>query len=450
MVQISFPALTNAQVVSGGGGSGQTVTAINNTQNTYSVDDMVFMNYRTANITAQSNIQNYIQSRKYIPFLFNNIFYFRDGYNQNNISMRRRDYNVDTNTWTDSDVSLMGSGSDSFAYPRNILGENCLCIYANSYNTLSQSSQGVCMYYLNNEIHKILPNGIYYIGRNKAIKITQNKISLINYNINNDEIGSTIKEYNLFYYFCGVYYDNNKIFILSGNTSLDNCFLIDDTENTTIIKNYSFGLQGSPAGLTGIDVGDYLIFSVGSVQYNLFDTFGTMQIYKFDAEYNLLLADDLPDTLNALTNKMATCYYDSNSKILTVGTQDEVYAFKFDDITKKFNQIDIGFSIKDLTLPVNKIDGSYYGFQISEDLTMCVIYFKYNTNNAYAEIFLINDTKRGWTIVNNPKQLSISGKVNKVNNDGTYEVSTVLPKKLTLSISVTPDTDDITVDGAIQ
>lgn len=450
MVQISFPALTNAQVVSGGGESGQTVTAVNNTQNTYSVDDMVFMNYRTADIKAQSNIQSNYNDRRYIPFIFNNIFYFRDGYNGNLV---RRDYNIDSNSWTDSFVSGMGSNSEYGGYPRNVLGDECLYFMQLRSATLAATNPNFNTFIVSKKYTKKLLTNIYYLGKNRALQLGSSYIKLVNFDIASNTVGDIIKQFYNTLEFSGAYYDLDRILCFTGNYNIDNLFLFDDSNTAEVVKDYYKALpNGTPIGVTGLYPGDFIILSAGSYEYNLFNSFGTLQLYKFDSDMNIVTADNLPETLNNLVGKTANCYYDGNSEILTIGTQDEVYAFKFNALTNNFDQIDIGFSAKDLNL--NKLDGYYYGFKISKDLTMCEFYYCWqldgNRQQKYNTVWLINDQKRGWTIVNNPNSSSISGKISEVNDDGTYKVSTVLPKELTLSISVTPDTDDITVDGAIQ
>lgn len=216
---------------------------------------------------------------------------------------------------------------------------------------------------------------------------------------------------------------------------------ISDVTAPVLLKSGTCEISSLTAA-TGFTVGDY-VFGIDDIDGNYLTASQLTYCYKIADDYSLITADDLPSEFyNYLGKASSTFYFNAENNTLSVGDDTSVSLYKYKD--KTFKKISYNIPVPtEFTLDT----GYGYVLFVSEDLSTAVIagrrsgsgsndygdskaYKMVNNNdNWYAEDYIHSNA------------LSLQGfATGNTNDEGLYEISTVLPKKINLTINTNVDT----------
>ena len=141
-------------------------------------------------------------------------------------------------------------------------------------------------------------------------------------------------------------------------------------------------------------------------------------------------------------------FYDNRNDVLTIGTMDNVYAYKFNRDDKKFEQLNYTFMLPD------NINQNYcYRLAFSPDMSKAVITVKSTYNTMSVTLYTLGNAN--WEIVDNQvinynATTSFSAiTTGEVDEDGKVEVKMTLPDKVDLVIDTNVEINegDIIIEG---
>ena len=134
--------------------------------------------------------------------------------------------------------------------------------------------------------------------------------------------------------------------------------------------------------------------------------------------------------------------------MLTIGTMDNVYAYKFNRDDRNFEQLDYKFNL------VSNINQNYcYRLAFSPDMSKAIVTLRSTYNTMSVTLYTLGNAN--WEIVDNQvinynATTSFSAiTTGEVDEDGKVEVKMTLPDKLDLVIdtNVEINEDDIVIEG---
>lgn len=251
--------------------------------------------------------------------------------------------------------------------------------------------------------------------------------------------------------------DKGKGIFLRVNNSLG-FFAIDDDGVYSIDKYVALGTSTNDmlAYFTGASIGDFLFFVTN------YDT-----VYKSNSSSsspkqisNLItyeIVDDgnggrtvkeRPDLFNKFQTDNCLIQYDNRNDVLTIGTMDNVYAYKFNRDDKNFEQLGYKFHLID-----NTNENFCYRLAFSPDMSKAIVTFRPDIYSANVSLFTLGNAN--WEIVDNQvinynATTSFSAiTTGKVDEDGKVEVKMTLPDKVDLVIdtNVKINDGDIVIEG---
>ena len=280
----------------------------------------------------------------------------------------------------------------------------------------------------------IVPSeGSHYLSKFDKETNTIGEASTISFNFAYNDWG--IIEDNILLF----YTRNNKAFTIYNISDFNNIVTLKTGTSDIFTVNQIFA--------TGLKVGDYLIANGDGNNLGINVYGNNLLIYKIGKNFNIQYAEDLPQELQILQNTNVCAYYNYDTKILSIGTHDSLKFYEF--VGGKFNPLNINFT----TLPeLNDDTKKYYGHLSPDKTTVCIngisgsgswIYYssnfyrlKVNDDSWYAEPYLLSTG-----------QSVVGYATGNVDSDGKYEVRTVLPEEVNLTVTSTPAADSITING---
>lgn len=392
--------ITNSQniIQSGGGGSEDTVYAVNNTGAAISKGDKIWLNKHNLDENVAYQYAGYNSSGSACAFFNedNNIVVMNGGTQKPLYT-----YNPDTKTWSYQYLTNSFSYTDYLKHlngkviasrKRVVIGLNKIynCI---TDDTLSVSVVGIYVY-TNLVIYKD-EDGII-----KAATIDANtgdivKNTLTFANASNNISGAFSNGFKYFYTL-----SNGEYYYYSGNATLI---------KTGISEIYKSHLRY----VTGVEPGEYII---------TLSPYDTLQIYKFNEEMLPIEDASLQPDLKALINNEKVCIdYNNDTGVLTIGSMTNVYAFKYNKETKTFENLNLTIKLPTESTPTD----DPYRFFLSDDMTTAFI-VPDSTHNAR---YKLATTSNDWYADTYPQRnsLTLTGfATGNTDSEGRYEVSTVL------------------------
>lgn len=404
-------------------GGGDTVYAINNTGSTISQGDKVWLNKH--NIPSVTGTKyNRLGTSSYATFMMiGNIPY---DYNSKNSSLTV--FSFSNGEWVGQDIQTNLASSCTNPY---FIGAQPIMRGINPSSLGSQKD----LIINTDGISQVTPDGYFYIGNDRCVKWTSNKnYSIVEYDHTTGTEGSVLGTFtssqNTYH---NVFIDGNVLMVASlvSNACLMEYYDISDLSSITNIASVTCPETTTYFYYaTGLNVGDYVFFQNKADTTNwYYETSPILKIYKIGVNFALEVADDLPLQLETLKNTVAVARYDSRTKILTVGTNDNVYFFEFDTTTRQFSQI-----ILDITMPTEDViyADHVYVCAVSGDRTNVAITFRRtSTSNVYPcfKLYkLANTSDTNWYAepYGNFSVNTLTGYATGNTQDGKYEVTTVL------------------------
>lgn len=444
MVRYNIAALTNSHVtIKGGGGTGQTIWAVNNTGGDIVQGDKVWIN---TDLTEQVHSKNiYIDSSDDDPtgFIKNNIYY---GPNSMFI-------------WNGADYDTV-----NFALSYTIFDntkpyriENNIVIQMGHNILIDESNQAVIVSYGQSKESTVILNEKYVCSESSS-----NNLGIREYNIKNGSLVSNDIIYNFDYrYFrYPICFFNKKKLVLSRHSNAKGLRIIDDfTATTPTFTDYPTANSFYCVWFTNEDnIGSYAIgieadFIINPEQFKLINN-TAWTIYKFNADSTLTFPDDLPASL--------TTWFHIDGVRFTYNTQEGILcAIKASQNRYGAWRL-VNGKFVDIPLPeyINPEEGIIedrfnQAFYISSDLKTLAINA---THNRYSYIYQRTDVYRYNTIDGKWYATSPAWRDNntltgiatgETNSEGLYEIAVALPDKVSLTFNITPDEDSIEFKGVV-
>lgn len=228
-------------------------------------------------------------------------------------------------------------------------------------------------------------------------------------------------------------------------------FQVNDTIVLSIIGNSKL------VTFTGTRVGDYMFFATNyNNKYTTNSTENSAEkssliVYKIvdngDGKKGLMLVED---EFKLFQLEDCLVQFDMRNDVLTIGTRDNVYAYKFNRDGMFFEELPYTFRLTDNTNQVY-----CYRLMFSPDMSKAIITLRPTYNTMDVSLLVLG--KAGWEIVSNQhfnynSSNSFTGiATGNVDDLGRYEVEMTLPEKLDLKVVTDVDVadDEIIFEGVL-
>lgn len=366
---------TNSFVVSGSSGGGDVVDAINNTGGVLEKGDKVWLNKHNLDENEAYQYQRKASSSVYYGFWIvgSDIYWASSNKNIGNYA-----FNPEAKTWQENTI-----------YTVSTFPANGIIYYGAEKVALSgvSSAAGSSSLIFNNTLG-VLFKGIY-LGDGLCIN-SQCKLQQINpeTGVFGDELsgalGSTCY---------GAWRDGNILFYNVSNKQTK-VFDVSDKENPVVLADFVTNYLNIVA-FTSLNPGGYVFAYPRSLVNYGFGTVTQLAIYQVSDDYQLKIAENLPFELEACIGTACYPIYKPESRILTVGDVNGVYAFRLED--GKLVSLDLT-----ITLPpeaeTTKQDTPYI-FDISDDLTTAVVAWRSTSSSyysSYISLYKLTTSADGW------------------------------------------------------
>ncbi|MBQ8750171.1 MAG: hypothetical protein IJZ30_00860 [Alphaproteobacteria bacterium] len=206
---------------------------------------------------------------------------------------------------------------------------------------------------------------------------------------------------------------------------------------------------------TGANIGDFLFFVTNyGYCYNYLGSSTQKQISNL-ITYEIVddgnggrTIKERPDLFNKFQTDNCLIQYDNRNDVLTIGTMDNVYAYKFNRDDRNFEQLNYTFMLPD------NINQNYcYRLAFSPDMSKAIVTLRSDYQNMNVSLFTLGNAN--WEIVDNQvinynATTSFSAiTTGEVDEDGKVEVKLTLPDKVDLVIDTNVEINegDIVVEG---
>lgn len=434
--------ITNAKIISGGSGGGDTVYAVSETA--LNKDDKVYLNkhyYDSYDASAfyTATIDKTVRS---YPYVCNN----GDVYRVEGSTLRKFIYNSENKNWTESDyITPLAAGKYAYAVSDRRDGEPVFNMHNPRYGG------GLFLEH---------PSAYFddYIARKDLLVVGQKTASISLVEIASIEPATTGQTYSTFVARSGGSYIST--YSCSGNTLLiteANRYFFYDISDLTApvqIKSGQFTESISVNAYTGLSVGDYLFTRTDTSFGETGNSSGSTtycKILKIMEDYSLQHATDLPSEFYTfLANPRSTYVFNRENNTLAIGDENSVNLYKYENGT--FRAISYSIPLPTEVTPTTNAGWCLY---VSEDLSTAVVCCCRNSSGV-----CYNDFKLYKMVNNNDNwyaedyihsnALSLQGfATGKTNDKGEYEVSTVLPAKVNLTINTNVDTE-VEIFGSVE
>lgn len=390
--------------------SGETVYAINNTSETISTDDKVWLNKHCYSSITGSKYEGGGSSSAHVYFFDNNV-----PYRHMNSSKTLFTYGFNGSEF--EDITIQTNLNTNGAYYCYYMGSQIVTRYL--YEGLNNTTTVRENIINPNGISYASPAGSFYIGNDKIIKYvsysssTGTVYNIVEFNHATGVIGNVLGTINIDttsgYYIQNLMIDGNTLVLYlirnqQEGSDVDCLKYYDISDLSSISLIRTINVPESARHLfymTGCGVGDYLFCKkaitsddTGGVSAKYSTT--RNRIYKIKSDYTLETAEDLPLQLQSIQNAGGNVRYDTKTKYLTVGTHDNIYFFEFDSQTKTFSEMEFS-----ATLPTESgvKDDYAYVATLSEDKTLLAISYLRGGSSTYfaSKLYkLVNDGDTQW------------------------------------------------------
>ena len=364
----------------GSSGGGETITAINAFGSNIKSGDKVWLNkHNSPEEIGTDFLSNLSSNPSQLTYNYGNVLYYlvsnlkRIGFANNAFSYTVIQDNI-SNFYKMTPFFIDGTMTIVSCYS-NLATSNPTCAIVNS-------STGLL---------NIKNNGMY-IGDNKFFKYNNNgpKYDIVEYNPETDVEGSVLGSINMSSNSFGfVYYDKNTKTLLAwrmgewGNVYARYVEFYDlsDLSNITKITEIKLTDDSMLYSLTGINTGD-IVFTVKGTETSWTKTYRSRskKAYRIKADRTLEPCTvESPLLQSLLDSGAAHMMFDNNTNILSVGTNENIYFFRFNQDTKEFTQIAF-----DITMPTEQAIGSNYNYipTITADFSTLNILYSLGENNT--------------------------------------------------------------------
>lgn len=348
-------------------------------------------------------------------------------------------YEYNNSTWT----SVSNSLYQQWGFSRFITNHGTVGLSAYGWGT---SSSGKIY---NKSGSKDLGN-YHYIGRinnpeYRDYVINSGDYSVYQYDLSSNTVGSSVASLytDTYRYLTWGYIDGsfNKC-IISNSQKIVEIFDIDRTTGIfTSLKRIQ--MDAYPIYATGLSIGDIILATDVLADSHPSDS-SHLYCYKIMSDYSIVKAN-APE-LKQFENTICHFYYDNISQILSIGTTNGVYCYKFNSFNKTFSNYNINIA----TLPNNPSNKPYYVVMTPDENKVIVLGY-----GNYTSIYQISSIYH--RIVDNNSTMydsntSFTGKATgNTDGQGNYEILTVLPPVLDYQIALQNGTaDEVSVYGGAE
>ena len=412
------------------GGGGDKVFAVNNTGADITAGQKIWLNkHNDTSLDSDwtsSDVDSYTKGKFIFPNADNN-FVAYNGSDTRHVGT----YKTDNKTWTIADTTLANQNT-SF-YNMNYMNGKYYGWYINPSYGMYGSYNPNTVIYDNNETFEFFKSKLV-LSDNWEISIGDSSYKFniqdrINTNRSAYELDLSENSERIFTAFV----DSNKFFIITkGNPNNTIYFrkfsLVWGEGGWTVVK----AIGDFPAKQAAITqpcikyhAGNYLITD-STVNTSLNRGYGLI-IYKMKStsqNNGIVVADDLPDDLQALVGTACVARYDDRTKRLYISNKTDFYLFDFVD--GKFVNANLSFD-KGTLFTLHNYN---YTFSVSDDKTTIFINGTTSSSNGKFQILkLSNPDDIEWYAENYLQRnaLSLTGfATGSTDDQGRYEVSTVL------------------------
>lgn len=445
MVQYNIPALTNSHVVvqSGGGGSGDVVYASNHTGNgTIAANNQVYlvrqMNFETKEWSASTfNTTTNNQS---------NVRYFTD--NNFIISKDLWSYNENNDGW-----DIISFSSVSLPDPKIADIVEGKMVY--SYYYIRSGAYLACSICdLNTQ--RVFPNSMIWLGDGLALALnpTSSKADIYPYDYETNTVdtsGDPLIVLNMPNTQSSSIY---RVLLVDGKILYAHDRVIDayNRADYSLIRTVQFPNKFM-IYVTGFEPGDYVFGTDCTDYYKLDKYLTTINTYKIMEDYSLEAVND--PLFSKMKGQASAIFYNIETGILQIGFVGDFDAkvYKFDKSNKSWIDITPIIDTSSLATP---IPDSVVFLSLNADKTLAAYSYQRGTaGRIYPYFFKLETTTGEWFAYNPDKKYvipyqTLTGYTTGNTQDGKIEVATVLPKKVSLTVNVTPDPDTFDIIGAVK
>ena len=439
--------LTNSVNVAGSSGGGDVIYAANDSSGTIAAGDKVWLNHIASDISTE---QTFTSSRDQY------VYFYPQGnvmYSAGSRGVERYDFNLGTEDWTRRTLGTMALARGFI----NTFKDGTVVL--KGMNTFINGTGDNVISVLNGQVNPTL--AAIYLGNNLCLKATSTQYNPVlaeydpatntygteyyqfsGFGLNKKITNAFLKD-NVLLLFTGVSNDGQPYFIFQD---------ITDKSSPVLLKENGLGFYGNYTcvAATGTTPGNYIFVNTDD-SYDLYRYNGQLKIYEIADDYQIKDPENLPEALNNLIGKTVSIFYDERTNILTVGTVDNVYAWKFNETGKTFSPLNVSFDLSGIT---NKASGYPYNLVLSEDLRNAQIGYREDETYTFSINILYKFTEgSGWTIVDESavNSFTITGfATGETDAEGKYEINTVLPDEVMITVNVTPDPDSFDFAGEAQ
>jgi hypothetical protein len=312
---------------------------------------------------------------------------------------------------------------------------------------------------LNNINTTPISNNYIYLGRYKGkdYVIYRKTNAIYDYNFDSNIVGTTsLTQFSGTCNLCYLDEETGEGFSISDNKKMT-FFYIDDNGAFQVNNEVALSIVSGCAlvTFTGTRVGDYMFFATN--YYNKYTTNSiensaeksSLIVYKIvdngDGKKSLILVEN---EFKLFQLEDCLVQFDMRNDVLTIGTRNNVYAYKFNRNGMAFEELPYTFRLTDNTNQVY-----CYRLMFSPDMSKAIITLRPTRDTMDVSLLILG--KAGWEIVSNQhfnynSSNSFTGiATGNVDNLGRYEVEMTLPEKLDLKIvtNVNVTEDEIIFEG---
>ncbi len=305
--------------------------------------------------------------------------------------------------------------------------------------------------------------GGIYLGQGLCLRYTSSaaKAELCRISLETGVCGEALAQFSTFFtsssaYFVNAFLEGNVLLIIDTGKKYYffdiSAVLNEEKPGEPILLNSGALATQAVLYATGVKGGDYL-FAKSAIATNPVNDASNLLVYKINSDYSIVSAEDLPTDIANMIGLPCNPNYDNASKILTIGTLDNVFAFRF--VNGTFVPLSLA-----ITLPPEasaKCATTPYLFVLSADLTSAVIAWN-NTTSASSLVpntgfYKLATAEAGWHADGYAQESSLTFTgfaTGNTDENGKIEVVTALPAGVRARLSVSPQPDSMELTGGAQ
>lgn len=435
-------------VESSGGGTKKFVT--NSTTNTYTGGEKVLVNLgiRPSELSKGYDISS-TGDEFGSGFVDNNtVFYLSEA--------KRFKYTFSNNSWSDLDVTQWAGNFQNpgfkFSNDISVFGAASYTQPMHCFRISSSELTLLKTYY--QYLGKVLDKDYYYKSSDNTVGRFYRTTNTYGSSLKTITSTSSKLKY-------GYLNDNGKGLLVDTAGSL--FFITIDEANTdsvvtinSTLTNLNLPSEIIVAGCTGANVGDFIFFGTNArYTYDINSNSTAPKKISNILPYEIIQSGEdgrtlkpRPDLFKKFQTDNCLVQYDNRNDVLTIGTLDNVYVYKFNRDVKKFEQLNYTF-----ILPDNINKDFCYRLAFSPDMSKAIVSLKTSLTSTQIVLFTLGNAN--WEIVDNQiinynATTSFSAiTTGEVDEDGKVEVKLTLPDEVDLVINTNVEINegDIVIVG---